>query len=137
MLCPNCGKDNQGGLFCNNCGSSLTGTSVSPGGIKEDPSLATLAHVLGLITGFIGPLIIYLVKSEEGFVKDQAREALNFQITIVIAGFVSVILMAVLIGIVLIIVVGVIDVIFCIMAAVSASKGERYRYPINIRFIKG
>lgn len=102
---------------------------------SEERGLAAVTHILGLIAGFLGPLIVYLVKEEEGLVKDQAREALNFQITIIIAMIVSGILVLAFIGILFIFIVGLADLILSIMAAVAASRGERYRYPVSIRFI--
>lgn len=102
----------------------------------EERGLGAVTHILGLFTGFLGPLIVYLVKTDEGFARDQAREALNFQITVMIASIISAILIVVLIGIALIIIVGILDLIFCIIAAVRANNGEFYRYPINISFIK-
>ncbi len=104
--------------------------------MKEDAGLAAATHVLGLITGFLAPLIIYLVKTEEGLVRDQAREALNFQITVIIASIISFILMAVVVGFIILPIVIILDIIFCIKGAVSANKGEKYRYPINIRLIQ-
>ena len=99
--------------------------------------MALLAHILGIVIGFIGPLIIYLVKKDESdFVRDQAAEAPNFQITILIAMVVSVVLMLVVIGILLLPVVVVVNIVFCIMATIAASNGQRYRYPVCIRFIK-
>ncbi len=104
---------------------------------NEETGLAAVTHILGLLTGFLGPLIVFLVKQEEGLVRDQAREALNFQIVVLIAMAISGLLTLVFIGILLIVIVGVADLIFCIMAAVAASNGERYRYPVNWRLIKG
>ena len=63
--------------------------------------MALLAHILGIFTYFIGPLVIWLVNkdnADKGFIVDQAKEALNFQITLAIAGIVSMILMIVAIG---------------------------------------
>lgn len=103
---------------------------------QNERTMAILAHILGFFTGFIAPLILYLVLNEQPFAKDQSREALNFQITVLIGIIVSMILMAILIGFILFVAVLVLDVIFCIMAAVAVSKGEAYRYPVAIRFIK-
>ncbi len=103
---------------------------------SEDRGLAAVTHILGLFTGFLGPLIVYLLKTEDGLVRDQAREALNFQITLLIAYVVAGILVFILIGLFLIVVIGILDVIFCIIAAVQAYNGEWYRYPFSISFIK-
>jgi len=98
--------------------------------------MALLAHLLGLFTGFIGPLVIYLIKRDESaYVRHHSAEALNFQITLAIAGVVSFILMLVLIGFLLMLVVAVTGIVFEILAMIAASRGEWYRYPICIRFV--
>lgn len=103
---------------------------------EKEQGLACAVHILGYFSSFLGPLIVYLMKNEgDSFVGDQAREALNFQITVAIAMFVSFILMFVLIGFLFIVVVSVLDIVFCVIAAVRAYRGERYRYPLCIRFI--
>lgn len=103
---------------------------------KDDRNLAMLAHLLGIFTGFIGPLIVWLVKKDEpGFVAEQAREALNFQITIAIALFASFILKVILIGFLLVPIVFIINFILSIVAAVSASKGKPYHYPFTLRLV--
>ncbi|MER5322557.1 DUF4870 domain-containing protein [Streptosporangium roseum] len=105
-----------------------------PGG--DDTSMAMLAHLLGLLTWFVGPLVVYLAKKDDSpYVRDQAAEALNFQLTLMIAYFVSWILAFVLIGFVLMFVVWIGSLILMIVAAVAANRGERYRYPLNIRFV--
>ncbi|GAA4221723.1 hypothetical protein FHR32_005193 [Streptosporangium album] len=105
-----------------------------PGG--DDTTMAMLAHLLGLLTWFAGPLVMYLVKKDESpYVRDQAAEALNFQLTLVIAYMVSWVLAFVLIGFLLMPVVWIGSLIFMIIAAVSANRGENYRYPLSIRFV--
>ena len=98
---------------------------------------ATLAHIGPIIIGFVAPLVIWLVYRERGqYVADQAKEALNFQITLTIAATVSAILMVAIIGFVLLPIVAIGGLVLMIMAAIAANKGEAYRYPLNIRFIK-
>jgi len=104
---------------------------------KDSSNLAMLCHLLAILTGFVGPLIIWLIKKDsDKFVDDQGKESLNFQITVVIAFIVCGLLMAVVIGVFLMPVVGVLNLIFCIMGAVSASSGKAYKYPICIRLLK-
>ena len=67
---------------------------------------------------------------------DQAKEALNFQITVTIAMVISIILMVVIIGGILAPIVGLVNLVFCIIAAVKANNGEAYRYPFTLRLIK-
>ncbi len=113
-------------------GSSSHQFQNNQDGITE----AVLAHILGLLTGFLVPLILYLVIKDKPFAKDQAAEALNFQITVSLAYLVSAILMLIFIGALLAFLVLILDTVFCILAAVAASRGEAYRYPIAIRFVR-
>ncbi len=98
---------------------------------------AMLAHLGGIILGFVAPLVIWLVHKERGrFVEEQSKEALNFQITLLIAVIVSWLLTFVLIGFVLLPLVGIAGLILMIMAGIAANKGEAYRYPFALRLIK-
>ena len=106
---------------------------------QDQRTMALLGHLLGIITGPIGALIIWLVSKDDaskGFVVDQSKEALNFQITITIAMLICIVLTIVIIGGLLAPIVGLLNVIFCIIAAVKANNGEAYRYPFALRLIK-
>jgi uncharacterized Tic20 family protein len=86
---------------------------------------------------FIAPLIIYLIKKDESaYVREQSKEALNFQITVLICYIISWFLMFVFIGFILIILLGLADLILIIIATIKASEGKLYRYPFNLRLIK-
>ena len=105
----------------------------------DQRTMALVAHLLGILTWFIGPLIIWLINkddSSKAFVTDQAKEALNFQITITIAMLVCIVLMIVIIGGLLAPLVGLLNLVFCIIAGVKANNGEYYRYPFTLRLIK-
>lgn len=98
--------------------------------------LAALGAFVFPFGGIIGPLVIWLLKRDHmPFVDDQGKEALNFQITMMIAGFVCILLMLVVIGVLLIFPLIIFDVVMIIVAAVKASEGVRYRYPIAFRLI--
>jgi len=102
--------------------------------------LAHLTALSGFVIPFgfiIGPLIIWLIKKDESaFVDDQGKEALNFQISIVIYAVAASILILVVIGVFLLIAIGILDVIFVIIASVKANSGEKYRYPLTLRLIR-
>lgn len=120
----------QGGIF-----------SASPYAGPEPDSdgrtMGMLAHLLGIPLGFLGPLIIWLIKKDQSpFVDDQGKEALNFQLTVLIAAIIAGLTMCIAIGFVLLPLVAVADIIFCILGAVAANKGTAYRYPFNMRFIR-
>lgn len=103
---------------------------------KDKCNLGMLAHLLGIFTGFVGALILWLVRKDQGgFAAGEAREALNFQITMAIAVAASILLKFVLIGFLLFPIIFVVDFIFCVMAAISASKGKAYRYPFALRLV--
>lgn len=99
--------------------------------------MAMLAHLLGIFTGFIGCLIIWLIKKDESaFVDDQGKEALNFQITVLIALVAAWLLTFLCIGLLLLPAVVIANVVFCILAVVESNKGVAYRYPVTLRLIK-
>ena len=101
---------------------------------------AHLSALAGYIIPFgniIGPLIIMVMKKgQSAFVEDQARESLNFQITVMIAVIISVALMFCVIGFFILPVLGIVNIVFIIIAAIKANGGEPYRYPMTIRFVK-
>lgn len=108
----------------------------------ESRMWAMLAH-LSALSGFvipfgniIGPLVIWLVKRDEmSFVNDQAKEALNFNISMTIYMVVAGVLVFVLIGIPLLIVLGIAWLVLAILAAVKANEGTAYRYPLTLRLV--
>ena len=103
----------------------------------DDRNLAMLAHLLGIVSGFVGALIIWLIKKDQSaYVDEQGKEALNFQITMLIAFVGAWILMFILIGMLLIPLLLIANLVLCIIAAVAASKGEHYKYPLAIRLLK-
>jgi uncharacterized protein len=101
---------------------------------QQDVTLGVLTHVLTLFSSFIAPLIILLV-AEDTFSRNNARAALNWQISLAIYMFISFVLVLLLIGILFVIVLSIINLILIIIAAVQASKGEVYSYPLAIPFL--
>ena len=121
----------------NNNQVSLQQTSLLASPTSDERNLAMLAHILALFSYFLGPLVIYLVKKDESpFVADNAKNALNFQISLFIYSMVSAVLCIIIIGIFMLVALGILHVVFCIMAAVAARDGKVYRYPLSIPFLK-
>jgi uncharacterized protein len=113
-----------------------TGTPGTTAAANPDRTFAILAHVGGLFTSWIAPLVIYLIKKSEdegSFTTQNAREALNFQITLFI---VFMVLTFSFVGLFLIFIPMIFNLVMCIMAAVKASNGESFRYPLTLRLIK-
>ncbi|MEM7627006.1 MAG: DUF4870 domain-containing protein [Planctomycetota bacterium] len=112
---------------------------VDPASIStDDKNIAMLAHLLGLL-GFLGPLIVWLIKKDQSpFIDQEGKESLNFQITVVIA-YVALIPISVItcgFGGILYLPIFICVIIFCILAALKAKEGESYRYPLTIRLVK-
>jgi len=113
----------------------------APGGAasQEDRTLALLTHLSGIVLSFVVPLVVWLTnkdKADKGFLNDQAKEALNFQITVAIAWVIAVTLSVLLIGFLLYPVILLVNLIFCILAGIKANEGVAYRYPFALRLIK-
>ncbi|MDB6164647.1 MAG: rane protein [Xanthomonadaceae bacterium] len=106
---------------------------------QEDKTLALLTHLSGIVLCFIVPLIVWLThkdKADKPFLNDQAKEALNFQITMFIVYLVCKVLILIVIGFFLLPVAWIVNLIFCILAGLKANEGVAYRYPFAIRLIK-
>lgn len=117
-------------------GAALPYASAATPLTQDDKTMGMLCHLLAILCGFLGPLILWLVKKNEShFVDDQGKEALNFQITVIIAAAIAGLSIFICIGVVLLPAVGVANLVFCIIAAVEANKGNTYRYPVCIRLI--
>ena len=104
---------------------------------SDERTWATLAHIGGIIIGFLAGLIVYLIyKDRSAYLRRQGAEALNFQLTILIGYVVSYILMLAIIGFLTIVAVIALQIIFGIIAGLAANKHQDYRYPFAIRFVK-
>lgn len=114
------------------------GTSATPVETisESDRLLGILAHVLTFFTWIFGPLVIYLLKKDESlYVRDHARESLNFQLTLIIYYIIAFILVFVIIGIFAFMVIGFFQLVLVIVATIKAADNKLYRYPFTIRFI--
>lgn len=117
----------------------------SPGPSQDERTLGLAAHLLLIFTWWLGPLILWLVKKDQrGFAEHQAREALNFGITLTLAAVALAILSAILEAATLGVIpydglpglVWVAGLVFGILAAVAANKGQAYAYPVSLRLVK-
>lgn len=118
------------------------GAAGVPGHTTEERNWAVAAHlssVLGIWIGFLGalgPLVVLLAKGKESpYVRSQAVEALNFNISVLIYSIIGWILVFVLIGFVVLGAVFVFWLVLTIVATIKVSNGEPYRYPLTIRLV--
>ena len=111
---------------------------------KDEQNWAMACH-LAALSGFIiplgnviGPLVVWLIKKDTmPMVNQHGKESLNFQITVLIAFMVCLVLTLVVIGVVLMFVVGIGALVLTIMAAVKVSNGQfDYKYPFTLRLVK-
>ena len=141
-------KDQNGSLFLNETTKDKVGGTIAS---------AFIGGLAGLFFGWLGALIVYMMKKDESaFLRDQSKESLNFQLTMIV-GWVVAFLCSCCIGcggglaagsndLVHLLVnlasglpfmaLGAMNLIFTIMAALAAKKGDWYKYPFAIRLIK-
>lgn len=108
-------------------------------GSSEDRNLAMLTHLSGIILGFLVPLIVWLINKDnaaKSYLTAESKEALNFQLTILIGYVICWVLTFILIGALLWFLVWIVNLVFCILAAVAVSSKGTYRYPFAVRLIK-
>jgi len=99
--------------------------------------LSALSGVVIPFGNIIGPLVVWQIKKDTlPFAADQGKEALNFNITMLIAAFIGFLLTFVLIGLVLLPLIGIAWLVFTILAGIKANEGVAYRYPFALRLIK-
>jgi uncharacterized Tic20 family protein len=98
---------------------------------------ATLVHIGGIFFTVVVPIVGYFVLRDRGeFIREHTRTSLNFHITIVIAYVVGAITSWLGIGVLIALAAWALTIIFGIMAAVAANRGQFYRYPLSIEFVK-
>jgi uncharacterized protein len=147
--CPACSaRLDQHATRCANCGADLaaSGTDQSTEGgaagkaVRNTAVAAHLSTFAGLVVPFgsvIGPLAVWLTRRDrDPFIDQAGREALNFGITIAIYGAVLVVAALMLVGLPFLIIGVVAWVVLASLAAVKASDGQAYRYPLTLRLIR-
>jgi uncharacterized protein len=109
--------------------------------VRSWNALCHASALLGVVLHFpghlLGPLIVWLWKRDDSPETDaHGKEALNFQISMLIYNVVAAIFCLVLIGFVFLAVLWVLNAVFVIIASIQASDGKFYRYPMTIRFLQ-
>jgi len=98
----------------------------------EEKQMAMFCHLGALIGGFVIPLVIWMMKKEDSrFVDRHGRESLNFAISLFIYYMIGGPLTCGLI----ILILGPLSIYWCVMGGMAASRGERWEYPMTIRFL--
>ena len=147
--CPACStRLDQQARTCPHCGASLaaagTNHATRAGAVDQQVrNTAVAAHLstfAGLVIPFgsvIGPLAVWLTRRDrDPFIDDAGREALNFGISIAVYGSLMLVAALMLVGIPLLMVGVIAWVVLASLAAVKASQGQAYRYPLTMRLVR-
>lgn len=105
---------------------------------SDDRNLAMLTHLSGFILSVIVPLIVWLMhkdRADKAYLVKEAKEALNFQISVLIGYVICGVLAVILIGALLAWLLWLANLILCIVAAVKVSSDGSYRYPFALRLV--
>lgn len=112
----------------------------------EERTWAILVHVIagglnlitgGLFAGLIGAIVVYVIFKDRGpFIRQHATTTLNFQITLIIVDIIGLITTFLIIGFFILAAAWVVNIIFSILGALAANRGEPYYYPLAIKFFK-
>lgn len=100
------------------------------------------------IPSLIGPFIVWLIKGDDAAIGPHARAALNFQLSLliyfIVGGFVALLFAITVVGLIVTIplliflfALFLLELIFALLAALAASRGQLYDYPLSLNLIKG
>lgn len=123
-------------------GSPAGTPGPAPLSTSDERTWGMLAHLSGFVAayvalGLIGPAVVLATMGQRSdFVRRHAVEALNFNISVLIYAAVSGVLAFVLIGIPMLVALAVLYLVTVIQGAMAANRGEEYRYPLTIRFVR-
>jgi len=116
----------------------------------DEKNMAIIAHASGIagvfaggLIGFVGPLVVYLMnKDRSPYVETQAKEALNFQITLLLFGAMLAASAIISCGLLMIfiwplaMVPMICQVVFGVLATLTVKDGKFYRYPLTVRLLQ-
>lgn len=112
-------------------------TGAQAPALSQDSKNLALLNWLGTIFfGFIPGLVLYLIKKDDQYVVDQAKESLNWAITLMFGYCIAFFLSFIVIGVFLFPLLGIVHVVFCILGIVATQKGDQFRVPYAVRLIK-
>ena len=122
--------------------NSLASPGAAP--TENERTWGMLAHlsaltglVLPLVGIVVGPLVVWLSRRDESqFVAGHAKEALNFNISVLLGALACMLLMLVFIGFLLGTALFIAWLVMTLIAAIKASEGHPYRYPFSLRLVK-
>jgi uncharacterized Tic20 family protein len=124
-----------------------------PAATSDQQTWRVLAHASAFIQlvgipSVVGPLVVWLIRREDPVVEPHAREALNFQLSLliyfiggVVLGFIAALtivgLVVTAVIVIALVLLFLLELVFALLGTIAASRGEMYRYPLNLDLIKG
>lgn len=103
---------------------------------SDEKLWATLVHLGAIFFNFLPALIGYFILRDRGpFIREHTRTALNFQLTVLLGYIVGLFTLWLFVGSVIILAVAVLNIVFSIIAAIAANRGELYSYPLALKFV--
>jgi uncharacterized protein len=118
----------------NQLGSFITG---SPAPTQDEKTMAMMSHIGGIVLPILVPLFIMMSKGKESaWVESQSREALNFQITVMIAYVLGVMTSCIGVGVLLMLAAVGGAIVLGVLAGMKVNEGQAYRYPFTLRLVK-
>lgn len=102
---------------------------------KKNTGLAAVSHILGLVFGLIGPIVIYAISDDE-FVRKNAAKAFTWQVFFLLYFFLAIFSISLFVGILLIPLVYILNIIFSVLGAVKAGNGEVWKYPGTVDLLE-
>ena len=87
--------------------------------------------------GIIAPIVMWVIaKDKSPLVDAHGKNVMNWLISALIYGLISLVLIIVGIGILLLIALVILDIVFAIIGALKANEGVVWKYPLSIPFFK-
>jgi len=118
--------------------NDLGGQSIEPATppSSDEKTMALIAHLLGIFTCIIGPLVIFLIKKDQSeFVRLSALQALYWQIGVFVAAIVLGVV-TICIGGIGVSICSIAALVYGIVAVIRTNEGKLYSYPLTGKFVK-
>ncbi len=103
---------------------------------QDSKNIALLMWLGTIFFSFVPSLVIYLIKTDDPYLADQSKEALNWSITLFIGSVIGGILCLILIGFLILGALWILNLVFCILGVLATNNGQHFRVPFAIRLIK-
>lgn len=116
--------------------------------MENERTPAVITHILGILTLFVGPLVMYFAfrKKASPWLRDHLDEAVNYHILVLVA-FILLIVLAVvfttfglatvsLLLAVLALAIFALSLVFGVVATVKAARGKAYHFPLDLKIVK-